>query len=81
LEKGSGLETIRLGLIMKRMSMHVLDPSKFYNLREEVVEFICLLEQEFSPKIFNIYMHLLINLDRELEDCESIRTIWMYPIE
>ena len=43
----SGLEKIgiiRLGLILKRMSMHVLDPSNFDNLREEVVEVLCLLE-------------------------------------
>jgi hypothetical protein len=44
LEKGPRLEVIRLGLILKRMSLHVLDLSKFDSLREEVVEVLCLYE-------------------------------------
>ena len=42
LEKGPII--IRLGLILKRMSMHVLDPLNFDNLREEVVELLFLLQ-------------------------------------
>jgi hypothetical protein len=81
LEKGPRLEIIRLGLILKRMSLHVLDPSNFDNLRGEVVEVLCLLEREFPPTIFNISMHLLIHLEYELEHCGLIRMRWMYPIE
>ena len=81
LEKGPGLAIIRLGLILKRMSMHVLDPSNFDNLKEEVVEVLCLLEREFAPTIFNISMHLLVHLEHELEYCGPIRNRWMYPIE
>lgn len=80
LEKGPRLAIIKLGLILKRMSMHVLDTSKFDNLREEVVQVLFLLEREFAPKIFNISMHILIHLEHELEHCGSIRTRWMYPI-
>ena len=61
--------------------MHVLDPSNFDNLREEVVEVLCLLEREFAPTIFNISMHILVHLEHELEYCGPIRTRWMYPIE
>ena len=60
---------IRLGLILKRMSMNVFDPSNFDNLRGEVVEVLCLLEREFASKIFNIYMHILIHIEHELEHC------------
>ena len=81
LEKGPRLEIIRLGLILKRMSLHVLDPSNFDNLREEVIEVLCLLEREFPPTLFNISMHLLIHLEHELEHFGPIRTRWMYPIE
>ena len=81
LEKGPRLEIIRLGLILKRMSLHVLDPSNLDNLREEVVEVLFLLEREFPPTIFNISMHLLIHLENELEHCGPIRMRWMYPIE
>ena len=81
LEKGPRLEIIRLGLILKRMSLHVLDPSNFDSLREEVVEVHCLLERELPPTIFNISMHLLIHLENELEHCGLVRTRWMYPIE
>ena len=48
LENGQRLEIIRLSLILKRMSLHVLDPSKFDNLREDVVEVLCLLEKKVS---------------------------------
>ena len=56
LEKGPRLKIIRLGLILKRMILHVLDPLNFDSLREEVVVVICLLEREFPPTIFNISM-------------------------
>ena len=78
LEKGPILEIIRLGLILKRMSMHVLDPSNFDDLR--VVEVLFLLEQEFASIIFNISMHLLIHIEHEIEHCGLIISRWMYPI-
>ena len=81
LEKGPRLAIIRLGIILKRMSSHVLDSSNFDSLREEVVEVLCLLEWEFPPTIFNISIHLLIHLECELEHCGPVRTRWMYPIE
>jgi hypothetical protein len=81
LEKGPRLEIIRLGLILKRMSLHVLDPLNFVSLRQEVVEVLCLLEREFPPTIFNISMHLLIHIEYELEHCGPVRMRWMYPIE
>jgi len=81
LEKGPRLAIIRLGLILKRMILHVLYPLKFDSLRQEVVEVLCLLEGEFPPAIFNISMHLLIHFEYELENCGPRRTRWMYPIE
>ena len=81
LAKGPRLAIIRLGLVLKRMSLHVLDPSNFDSLREEVVEVLCLLERELPPTIFNISMHLLIHLENEIEHCGPVRTRWMYPIE
>ena len=70
-----------MGLLLKRINLHVLDPSNFDSLREEVVEVLCLLEQEFPPEIFNISMHLLIHLEYELDYCGLVRMRWMYPIE
>ena len=75
LAKRPRLAVIRLGLILKRMSLHVLYPSNFDSLREEVVEVPCLLEQEFPPTIFSISMHILIHLEYELEHCGPVRTI------
>ena len=45
LEKGPRLAIIRLCLILKRMSLHVLDSSNFDSLRKEAVEVLCLLEK------------------------------------
>ena len=46
LEKGPRLEIIRLGLILKRMSLHVLDPSNVDSLREEVYEMLKIAIQQ-----------------------------------
>ena len=81
LEKGPRLTIIRLDIVLKRMSLYVLDPSNFDSLMEEVVEVLCLLEREFPPTILNISMQLLIHLEYELEHCGLVRTRWMYPIE
>jgi hypothetical protein len=81
LEKGPRLKIIRLGIILKRMSLYVLDPSNFDSLMEEVVEVLCLLEQELPPTTFNTTMHLLIHLENELEHCGLVRMRWMYPIQ
>jgi hypothetical protein len=81
LEKGPILEIIRLGLIFKRMSLNVLNPSNFYNLRGEAIEVLCLLECELPPTIFNISMHLLTHLELELENYGLIRTRWLYHIK
>ena len=63
------------------MNIPVLDPSSNDNLKGEVVEVHFLLEQEFGPTIFNIYMHLIIHIEHELEHCGPIRTRWKYHIE
>lgn len=63
------------------MSLHVLDPFNFNSLREEVLEVLYLLEQEFPPAIFNIFMYLLIHLEYELEHCNPLRMRSMHPIE
>ena len=76
MEKGPRLTIIRLGLILKRMSLHVLNPSNFACLREEVVEVLCLLEREFTPTIFNISIHILIQ-EYELEHCGPVRMRWI----
>ena len=78
LEKEPRFAITRLGLMLKRMSLHVLYPSNFDSLREKVVEPLCLLEQEFTPKIFK---HLLMDLQYEIDHCGPVRTRWMYPIE
>ena len=77
LEKGPRLKIIRLGLILNNMSLHILDPSNFDSLREEVVEVLCLSEREFPPTIFNIYMHPFIHLENKLENCGLVRMRWM----
>lgn len=69
-------EIIRLGLLSKIMNLHVLYPSNFHNLWEEVVEVLCLMEWKFLPIIFNISMHL----EYQVEWCGIVRTRRMYPV-
>lgn len=59
----------------------MLDSLSLHNLREEVVEVICLLKLEFPPTNFNICIHLLIHLEYELEHYGLVRIVYRYNIE
>ena len=59
----------------------VLDPVKFDDLENEVVIILCQLEMYFPPTFFDIMVHLIVHLVREIKCCSPIYLRWMYPIE
>jgi len=59
----------------------VIDPLKLNELEDEIVIIVCELEILFSPSIFNIMVHLVVHLVREVRLCGPVYLRWMYLIE
>ncbi|KAI5317270.1 hypothetical protein L3X38_036977 [Prunus dulcis] len=50
-------------------------------LEEDVVVTLCLLEKYFPPSFFDIMVHLVVHLVREVRLCGPVYFRWMYPFE
>ncbi|CAL2237917.1 unnamed protein product [Prunus armeniaca] len=58
-----------------------VDVSKLDKLEEDVVVTLCLLEKYFPPSFFDIMVHLVVHLVREVRLCGPVYCRWMYPFE
>jgi len=59
----------------------VLDPVKFDDLQNEAAIILCQLEMYFPPTFFDIMVHLIVHLVREIRCCGPVYLRWMYPVE
>lgn len=59
----------------------VIDPTQLEAMQSEVVKTMCLLEMIFPPSFFDIMVHLIVHLVREVKLCGPVFLRWMYPIE
>jgi len=59
----------------------VIDPLKLDELEDEIVVILCELEMFFPPSFFDIMVHLVVHLVREVRLCEPVYLRWMYPVE
>jgi len=59
----------------------VIDPLKLDELQAEIVIILCKLEMFFPPSFFDIMVHVLVYLVREIKFCGPVYLRWMYPIE
>ena len=50
----------------------MVDPTDLDNLQDDVVENLCLLEKYFPPSLFDIMIHLIVHLVRELRYCGPV---------
>jgi hypothetical protein len=57
------------------------DPSTYHVLKVRIIMTLCVLEKVFPPSLFDLMMHLVIQLIEELDICGPIHFCWMYPIE
>ncbi|XP_060963569.1 uncharacterized protein LOC133033047 [Cannabis sativa] len=71
----------RLCLFFKSLCCKVVDVPKLMNLRSEIIEVLCYLEQFFPPSFFDITVHLTVHLVREVKLCGPVYLRWMYPFE
>ncbi|KAL6350674.1 hypothetical protein AAG906_028127 [Vitis piasezkii] len=59
----------------------VVDVSTLDKLQNELVMTLCLLEKYFPPSFFDIMIHLMVHLVREVRLCGPVYYRWMYPFE
>ncbi|CAL2229917.1 unnamed protein product [Prunus armeniaca] len=58
-----------------------VDVSKLDKLEEDVVVTLYLLEKYFPPLFFDIMVHLVVHLVREVRPCGPVYFRWMYTFE
>jgi len=59
----------------------VLDLVKFDDLKNEAAIILCQLEMYFPPALFDIMVHLIVYLVREIKCCGPVYLRWMHPVE
>ena len=59
----------------------VLDPVMLDEVENEGVIILCQLEMYFPPTFFDIMVHLIVHLVREIKCYGPIYLWWMYPVE
>ncbi|CAJ2651409.1 unnamed protein product [Trifolium pratense] len=71
----------RLCLFFNAICCKAIDPLKLDELENEAAVILCQLEMYFPPSFFDIMVHLIVHLVREIRLCGPIYLRWMYPIE
>ncbi|KAI5324033.1 hypothetical protein L3X38_033106 [Prunus dulcis] len=81
LEKPAKYAITRLCVFFNAICAKTVDVSKLDKLEEDVVVTLCLLEKYFPPSLFDIMVHLVVHLFREVRLCGPVYFRWMYPFE
>ena len=71
----------RLCLFFNDICSKVFDPSTLDDLQNEAVTVLYQLEMYFPPSFFDIMVHLIVHLVREIKICGLVYLRWMYPVE
>ncbi|XP_028196670.1 uncharacterized protein LOC114381608 [Glycine soja] len=71
----------RLCFIFNAICAKVIDPKQLDALEDEVVDVLCQMEMFFPPSFFDIMVHLVVHLVREIRCCGPTYFRWMYPVE
>ncbi|XP_078149690.1 uncharacterized protein LOC144545009 [Carex rostrata] len=66
---------------MKDMKLIVIDQLKLDPLQKEVVVTLCHLEMYFPPSFFDVMVHLVVHLVREIKICGPVFLRYMYQFE
>ncbi|XP_008238744.1 PREDICTED: uncharacterized protein LOC103337368 [Prunus mume] len=81
LEKPVRYAIIRLCLFFNDTCNKVIDVSRLDKIHDDVVVTLCLLEKYFPPSFFDVMIHLVVHLVREIQVCGPALFRWMYPFE
>lgn len=72
---------IRLCYFFNAIAQKVIDPDGLDALQTEVVTTLCHLEMYFPPSFFDIMVHLIVHLVKEIKICGPVFLRHMYPFE
>ena len=81
LPKNVRVSIIRLCFFFNSLCNKVVDVSKLNKLQSDVILTLCELEKIFPPSFFDVMIHLVVHLVRELRLCGPVFYRWMYPFE
>jgi len=71
----------RVCLFFNAICRKVIDPIRLDDIENEAIILLCQLEMYFPPSFFDIMVHLIVHLVREIRLCGPMFLRWMYPIE
>ncbi|MBJ4058603.1 DUF4218 domain-containing protein [Salmonella enterica subsp. enterica serovar Goldcoast] len=72
---------LRLCYFFNSIAQKVNDPEGLDTLQAEVVTTLCHLEMYFPPSFFDIMVHLIVHLVKEIKICGPVFLRHMYPFE
>ncbi|XP_074377419.1 uncharacterized protein LOC141718946 [Apium graveolens] len=81
LPKNVRVSIIRLCFFFNSLCNKVVDVSKLNKLQVDVILTLCKLEKIFPPSFFDVMIHLMVHLVRELRLCGPVFYRWMFPFE
>ncbi|XP_014522516.1 uncharacterized protein LOC106779013 [Vigna radiata var. radiata] len=71
----------RLCFFFNAICSKVFEPAWLDHLENEAKVILCELEMYFPPLFFDVMVHLIVHLVREIRLCGPVFLRWMYPIE
>ncbi|XP_078161105.1 uncharacterized protein LOC144557158 [Carex rostrata] len=71
----------KLCFFFNAINSKVIDPLKLDALQKEVVVTLCHLEMYFPPSFFDVMVHLVVHIVREIKICGPVFLRYMYPFE
>ncbi|KAD2804018.1 hypothetical protein E3N88_37395 [Mikania micrantha] len=71
----------KLCLSFSMIHSKVIDPEVLDEWQKEIIITICELEMYFPPSFFDIMVHLVIHIVREIKICGPVFLRYMYPFE
>jgi len=72
---------IRVCFFFNSLCSKVVNVAALDQLQADVVETVCSLEMYFLPAFFDVMVHLMVHLVREVKLCGPVYLRWMYPFE
>jgi len=75
------LSITRMCFFINTICSKVHDPIKFDDLENEAAIIQCQFDMYFPPAFFDIIVHLIVHLVREIKCCGPVYLQWMYLVE
>ena len=69
-----------LCFVFNAICSKVIDPRRLDELENEAAIVLCQMEMHFPPSFFDIMVHLIVHLGREIRLCGPIILRWMYRV-